>query len=553
MSSVKNDWIGYLDRSYQQIKTSLLARITTSNPEMTDHSESNPLIIFIGMFSGVAEMLGFYVDNAARESHIAVARRRSSIILESKILDYRIKARYPEQVDLLITWNAAIPAAFTLQSGFTIQSDTGVLYRLLNDTTILLGALVSSIPISQEAPITLNFTTDGSKNQRVNLGTSYVQNRMDLTIAPYSYTEVETFANSGPSDKHYIIDIESDDNAYLILGDGINGYLPTNASPGVANYNTTLGPTGKVGAGKFVASTIVVNGVLPGGVTITSANSLINSSGGAFYEDTEKIRTNSIRSIRTLQRMVTKTDHEFVIDNVAGVAKSKVNFDCGKTIDIYIVPEGGGVAQTLLISAAQTRAEETKMVATFPVVRPAGETRLVVGADVTAKKRKSLVATRVQVENALVEFGLVANQEINGAIRLSDLQALIDNQTNVEFVDIIKMYTIPYARPIDHTNILNWTNETTVLSTVPIAWGLEFDGVLFRVFRESVFLGTIAINSQFTQPEFFFTIAAGSYVAGNTYTFTTMPYLKNLQLIDFTIFTIQVGDLNINVLPNPVV
>lgn len=551
MATVKNDWVGYLDRSYEQIKAALLGRLVVKNPEMTDHSDSNPLVIFITMFAGLLEMLGYYIDNAARESFIATARRRSSIIKLAKGLDYRIKARSSEKVDLLLTWNAPIASGFTLQSGFTIDSDTGVRFRLMADRAITAGSVTSSIPLNQETPVTANLTSNGQRNQRINLGSSYVQGSLNMSVSLLAYTEQDTFAISSPTDRHYIVDIDEDGNAYAILGDGINGVLPVNGAPITLSYTTTLGPSGKVGAGKFVASSIILNGSLPGGVTISSANSVLNSSGGADYEDTERIRNNAVRSIRTLNRMVTESDHEFVINAVAGVAKSRVDFSCGKNIDIYIVPEGGGIASSGLILAAQTEANLKKMVTTFPVAKPAGETRLVLGADVTAKKRRSLADTRTQVENALIAFGNVSNQEINGAIRLSDLQALIDNQPNVDFVDIVRLYTIPYARPVGHNNVLVWTTETLASSIAEASWRVEYNGTIFQVFREGIYLGNISIGSEFSHPNFRFTISVGSYAAGNTWEFKTLPYLRNLQLTDFTIFTIQNIDLNINVLPNP--
>ncbi len=77
--ALDNPWVGYITRSYQQIKDSLLSRMVTNNPEITDHSESNILVIIIGMFAGIAEMLGYYIDNMAREAFIATARKFTSM------------------------------------------------------------------------------------------------------------------------------------------------------------------------------------------------------------------------------------------------------------------------------------------------------------------------------------------------------------------------------------------------------------------------------------------------------------------------------------------
>src|SRR5690606_27530689 len=126
-------------------------------------------------------------------------------------------------------------------------------------------------------------------------------------------------------------------------------------------------------------------------------------------------------------RMVTYSDHISIVEELPGVSRAEVDFCCGKTIDIYIAPTGGGIAQTSLLNSVQEIVEQKKMVATFPVVKAAGETEIILGATITARGRVDLVETKTQVEDALVEFGEIENQRINSEIRISDLISLIDN------------------------------------------------------------------------------------------------------------------------------
>lgn len=551
MASVLNKWVGYLDRSYEQIKATCLSKLTLSNPELTDHSESNPFIILLEIFAGISEVLNYYLDNLAQESYLATAQRRSSVISHVKALDYRIKARSPEQVDLTINWAIAVPSQFTLSAGFSIESNDGIKYLLLTDQIIPAGVNSSVIPIHQVTEVDQpNYaTTSGLKNQAISLGTTYVHKSSQVFINSLEYFEQDTFAYSLPTDRHYIVEIEADGNAYIVLGDGKRGFKPTASLTIGVKFNTTLGPDGKVGMGNFKHTTIVLNSSLPGGLTISSANTLLASASGTYYEDSDSIKKNAIARIRTNDRMVTPLDHEDIIKSVPGVKKAKHKFCCGKTIDIYIVPEGGGVANSSLLSLAQAKADDTKMVATFPNVLPAGETGLYLAATVTAKKRKSLIDTKAQVEAALLEFGSIDNQEINGAIRLSDIQALIDNLDNVDFVDISSLYTLPYARPILHNNNLAWTNKTKVNSVSIVKWRLEYDGTNFRIFKDGNFLANIGIGATFIDPDnaFEFTISAGSYALGNAWEFNTYPFFKNIQLTDYTIFSIKSNQLAITV------
>lgn len=559
MASIKNDWIGYLDRSYLTIKQSVLTRVKNANPELTDFSESNPFVIIISVLAAIAEMLGYYIDNIAEEGFLATAQRRTSVIKHSRQNDYRIRAASPEMVDISIVWNEPAPSDFTISAGFLIKSLDNISFYSLVDVNVLTGDTVTIVPVAQIETITNAAfgLTDGSKNQKINLGTSYVHKSLTLTIDVDEFLEVDTFAYLVGTSEAFIVDPDVDGNAYAILGDGIKGIIPVPGLTIGVVYKNTLGPDGKVGAGGFDSTTIVFNSVLPGGLAVSTANSLLASSGGSDYEDTELIRTNSVTSIRTLSRAVSRQDFPDIAALVSGVAKAQIHFCCGKTIDVYVVPVGGGIASSGLLTDVQTELDDKKMVTTFPVALPAGQTQLVIGAQVTAKKRKSISACKDEVVAALVEFGLPANQEINGAVRLSDLEALIDNLATVDFVDLTILYTKPYARPFNHPNNLVWVNETKPTSSVVVSWILEWDGTNIRIFRNGVFITTVAIGVQYVSGDgtFVFTVSASGYAIGNRWNFNTYPYLKNIQLTDFTIFGIDEGDLSLTVKPfsnNPV-
>src|SRR5690606_37958420 len=115
-------------------------------------------------------------------------------------------------------------------------------------------------------------------------------------------------------------------------------------------------------------------------------------------------------------------------------------------------------------------------------------------------------------------------------VRLSDLQALIDNLPNVDFVELTSLYTKPYARAVVGVNALIWTNETRLASIAISKSRIEYDGVNFRIFRDGVFLGTLGLGAQFVASDnsFTFTINAGAYSAGDTWEFNTYPFLANI-------------------------
>ena len=92
-----NNWVGYADRSYQQIKNKLLNwRLPQTAPELTDRSENNPFIVLVDMFSGLTEMINYAIDTSNKERFLETAQEFRSVVNLVKPLDYRIKSNLPE-------------------------------------------------------------------------------------------------------------------------------------------------------------------------------------------------------------------------------------------------------------------------------------------------------------------------------------------------------------------------------------------------------------------------------------------------------------------------
>jgi hypothetical protein len=61
---------------------------------------------------------------------------------------------------------------------------------------------------------------------------------------------VETLAKSGPLDRHYSVEIDDQERATVVFGDGVNGAAPPNGRNYiVARYRNGRGANGNVAAG----------------------------------------------------------------------------------------------------------------------------------------------------------------------------------------------------------------------------------------------------------------------------------------------------------------
>lgn len=558
MATVQNPWVGYLTRSYIMIKQSLINALVVSNPEITDFSEGNPLVIIISMFAGVAEMLNYYIDNMAIESFLATCRKFSSAVKLVKMMDYRIKTSVSATVDLYFSFEDIdgvpfdLTAPYTIPAGTIIQTVAGNQFVLLNGVVIPTGASFGTGSAAQQVKqtdINIGVATN-QPNQIFPLPANYANGSMNLTINGTLWNLQDTLALSLPGDLDYIIDVDENQNPYLQFGNGTNGSIPPANKALVGEFYTTDGAISNDITPNTI-NTIVSDLALPDGVTFINVTNNLNPSNGSDIETVSDIQINAPLSIRTLDRAVTEQDYRDMLRLAPGVAKASVVFVCGKTIPVYIAPSGGGLASAQLLTDTQNYMNQYKMVGTFPSMLAAGETPVAVIGNVLARYRVDPVQTQTDCVNALVSLGSFNNNYINGRIGLSDVIGALDNLAKVDIVTITGFYTLPYAFPLNSNTQLNWVRQTLSTCISKSLWRLVYTGTFFRVFKNGAQLGNVNIGATFTDPfgDFSFRINAGFYTTGMIYSFTVYPYNSTVSLDDNTIPTITSDTINITVTP----
>jgi len=483
-----NPWLNYIDRSYIQIKNELLKRLSVSVPEITDHSQSNIMIIILDIFAGIAEMLNYYIDNAAREAFITTARKYESVVRLSRLYDYRIKAAIGAKVDLSISFldgngDPVIATPFTLPQGTIFTTDSNIEFIATENVTVPSGSSSTVIPCSQETLKTnqLIGITDSTLNQLFSLGTDYTHDSIDLKVAGVTWTLVDTLGKSSSTDKHYIIDISIDKIAYVIFGDNVNGAVPPTGQEVRADYSTTKATDGNVIVGTIKNTTFNFS---PYGISSTVIENKADAVAGSGYEDIEKIRRSVPLSIRTLDRAVTKQDYIDIVKLAPGVDKANVDFNCGKTLDIYIVPNGGGIAPLSLLNTTQSYIDLRKMVTTFVTILPTGQSDIFLDMDIKARFRASLVQAEQDVRNALIDAYSYKNSDVNKPVRISDIIAIVDNLDKVDYLILNEIYISPYFRPtLTTTPELVKSFKINKGSVSILNWKAKFDSNNITLFK----------------------------------------------------------------------
>src|SRR6478609_7521547 len=554
MSALKNKFVGYTDRSQEQQKDAILAKINgpapDGLPEMTDHTDTNPWINQLNIWTALCEQLNYYIDGNAQESYTSTAEEYRSLALIAKMFDYRIKGAVGSRVDLLFSVSTPAPSDITIPIGQRVQTIGGVPFLTTEEKKILTGQTEVSVKARQEvnvAPVIIGQTT-GQVSQKVTVDGIIVDNSFGIVIQSVGWFGQETFAYSISTDYHYVAGMNEAGLMQIEFGDNVNGLIPTGAQDINASYRTTVGSAGNVAQNTITE--IITPPAMPGGLTLICTNPLA-ASGGYNAEDLATLQKRIPLSLRTLYRAVTEDDYKAITELASGVAKAGVFYVCGKVIDIYITPEGesNGIASQQLLDDTQAYVDLRKMVTTLVSVKPAGVVKVAMEFDVFLLPNYFNELKKVEGKVRIADFLNISKQDIYGKVEIGDLYELLETMEGVNYSKLKKITTIPYARPINHDRQLIWTREVLSGSVSTIHWKIvKSNAVNFQLLKNGAFLGTYAFDADIAFAEIAFNVeSSDTYFDGDTWEFVTYKYNDSIVLDEPSVPVSEVEDIILNV------
>lgn len=520
-----NPWVGYAQRDYLVMKQQIITKIQDPNtgiPEITDYSESNPFIKRLSIWCGINEQLGYYVDNKGREPFLFTARLLASAILIAIQFDYRARGRIASTGQVTFTLTGPAPADYIIPIGTTLETATGIEFSTLQPCTILQGTTSITVDVAQWVlvPSAIIGNSTHSPNQVFVLTNDVVDNSVALLINNITpYTPIDSFVLAAYTDTVFKAQINKDGNFEIDLGDGVNGFIPPLNQSIAAQYYTCLGAGGNVGSN---AITVISPDLVPPvgvNISVTNTNPTV---GGTDAEGITALKKNVPLSLRTLYRAVTDQDYIDVTELAPGVARAGLKYTCGKFVDVYIAPNGGGIASPTLLANTLTFLQARKMITTFPRVYSAGQVIIEFVVNVVMLPNFYNSDGEAAVIAAMTDYFSVENQQINGTLYQGNIYQLLENLTGVDHTEVLSMRPLPYARPLNgSTPVMTWTREQLPAATNSTYKVTFTSTTLFKLLRNNVFLGTFAVGTLVTTPDLTFTITGTQYVIGNSYEFLT--------------------------------
>lgn len=459
---ITNKWLNPYQRSYQQIKAKLVESLMGLKDKdgqklITDYSEGNILIIILSLFAAIAEVLHYYVDNMARETFLSTARRYDSVVKHGALVDYHTRAAIAATVDVIlsrsITGNS-IGAKLTIPQGTLFTDQSGNSWLSARDVTWYSNVTTCKVPIIQHEKYTTsalnNMVIPTGDRVQLNLGTLpngkyYEHGSMSLQIGGESWVLVETFAKSKPTDKHFMVSVDESLNPYIMFGDGTFGKKPA-AGAKITNvvFYLTNGSQGNVKSNTITS----VPSVISSSITDATVSNAYDAGGGSNYENFTMLKEHIPLSVKTLGVAITKEDFESLAMLVDGVNKAKADYECGRKLTVYISPDGGAVASSELISRVYNLLSQRAPMTTWLKVKSAGKVQIILEMDVTGKKSYKTAEIQTQILTALYNAYSPEQAEIGGSVRVSDIYALIDNLSTIDYLHLTKFYIKPWPTTI---------------------------------------------------------------------------------------------------------
>lgn len=358
----------YSDKDYAAVRERSFNLVRSVFPSWTDTAVANFGNLLLESFAWILDILCFYQDQLAREGRLATCTMRKSMIALTKLIDYELPGASAAYVDVVVT----IENASALTGTVTASGAAPIVVRTKSVTAPVRGELVLTAPFAipvaaghatfaWEHSITQpTYTVPGSNrpDQVLNLPFGPFLEGSEVVQTPTQgvFTRVDTFYYSGPSDRHYRIQVDQNDLAQVVFGDGVNGALPIGDIS--TSYRTGGGIAGNVEANGLVKieGTFVDS---EGRTAYLSCTNPLAAEGGGPREEVDGARENAPASIRTVNRTVAREDFEINARRVSGVGRALmmtsneypgIEENYGK---LYIVPSTGGTPSAGLLAAVE--------------------------------------------------------------------------------------------------------------------------------------------------------------------------------------------------------
>jgi len=433
----------YVNKDYESIREELLSRIPQLTDRWTDFNASDLGVVLLELFSGIADMLAYYIDAQAAECYLPTARQRPNIINLCSLVDYRLHGPVSASTNVAFTLAEPLAEDILVPAGTDLRAPdavTPVPFVTAKDLTIRAGSTAGEVDAIQGESVSEAFTGTGEPVAKITLArTDVAQGSVKVTVAGGLWQEVAHFADSGPEDSHFRLEVDGIDRVSVVFGDGLCGVYPREAAEIAVSYRVTLGPDGNLAPHRV---TEMVSTIYASDNTQVqfAVDNTIPASGGAERESADHAKATAPAVLRSTWKAVTREDYAALCLSFPGVAKAQVvdiNNDPSLriyTVRICVAPEGGGLPSPMLKEQLGAFLEARRLLTIDASIVDPVYMAVNVSALLYTYPGEDAQAVRARAQDALNKRFAFESQDFGSRVYLSDLIALLDGVEGVSHV-----------------------------------------------------------------------------------------------------------------------
>ncbi len=477
--------VNYNARDYDSLLRAMRELIPHKLPDWkTYESEADFGNVLLQLFAHMGDILSYYQDRVANESFLGTAQTRRSIIHHLRLIGYRLATAAPASTILTVSvpdskndvLNITRGSAFATKSqknassvrfeyngsDLTIdlsKSDSGLWTHQNGKKSFVLPVEEGRLILKEKLGI-----SDGAPNQRFVLLhqglilrspglVSKASSEIEVTVYPESeensttpWTLQESLAFSREEQQDYTVEIDDNDVATVVFGDGAFGAIPPSGYAIFATYRVGGGLKGNVPAGTI--QTIVNAPQLSLlGATVTNAGA---ATGGSDREVIEHAVRQAPAVFRSLKRAVTGQDFKALALMYPGVGKVKAEALNWNQVVLYVAPEGGGYVSDVLKKNLLAYFEDKRPVTTIIDIQDVNYVPIFIQATVGVERYYMPEDVIDKVRSAVSNILSFDNVDFNQTIYLSTFYKAIEAVEGVQYVTITEFRTgqFPNGYPV---------------------------------------------------------------------------------------------------------
>lgn len=557
--------LSYTRRDLELIDAEVDRFITNFIPIIRNTGRANAGRLFIRVLEALIDKLNYSLDMRFRQSLLRTVTELQSALDITEIVRYQPAGASSAQADLTATTLTGPAGAggvpIPQYSIFATETAPVKQFIALEASSIPEGSSeltpLSVIEGTRVVAQVIRASALGDENEEVTFPVSLTPHEfIEISVDGTTYIGKADLKDSEPEDEHYTLRDDEDRFTTAVFGDGTYGVKLTPGAVVTATYIQSLGEAGNTPPEKIVkvvgplssvigvVNTEAATGGFDGDIVddiVRKAPLLASAARGAETGGADFFRAGNDRDFESLAKSL-----------VPGVFEALADEGVGTVVNLYIMPAGGGIAPSSLL----TNVEETLT----PRIIHATQlnARSLLSAHILLQMNVSLQSNRVnksvarrKIFEAISAFKADGSVNPDGALyfrnltigrgfALSDMSNIIENVDDGDLVDFVDYVTFTrYPTPVadNLATLVEFDGEVEPLSPASYDdWTISTTSTTaFILLKNGVVDSTGAIGVTHTSADGSIRFTLGEttdvFVPGTDgWTFRTSAFRNNLRL-----------------------